>query len=61
VDNFKKGKRSSTWDSGDKEDNATWDNFQLKCRGSLSFLKKECHDILLKILFCMNENVPCNL
>jgi hypothetical protein len=33
-----------TWDNGETWDNATWDSFELKCKGSLRFLKKKCHN-----------------
>jgi hypothetical protein len=49
------GKQGTTWDSGNIEDNATWDNSKLKCKGTLSFQEKNHHKVLFTSPFCMNE------
>jgi hypothetical protein len=59
-DSFRVEKQGSMWHSGNTRDNATWNNSKLKCKGKLSFHKKNHHNFLLTVPFCMNESFLCS-
>jgi hypothetical protein len=55
-DRFKVGKHGSTWDNV-----TTWASSKLQYRGHMRNLEKKCHNVLLTILFCVNESFPSSL